>query len=80
MIRGSQSTFPNSLSSLMLSKETVPDGSLTSRRAMSLPVRESVPTSNSISSERGREGGRGREGEIEGEREEGWDEVRKGEG
>ena len=35
----------------MLSKETVPVGSLTTRRAISLPVRVSVPTSNSISSE-----------------------------
>lgn len=49
-ILGSQSTFPSSLSSLMLSKETVPVGSLTTRLAISLLVRVSVPTSNSISS------------------------------
>ena len=48
--RGSQSTLPSSLSSLMLSNDTVPAGRRTSRRAISLLVRLSVPTSNSISS------------------------------
>ena len=52
VIRGSHSTFPSSLSSPTLSKDTVPDGRRTTRRAMSFPVRASVPTSNSTSSRR----------------------------